>query len=306
MYRLYALALAGLLGLSSSACNVFEGLAGESPLSNNVEVLLTDGQRAIARGDAREAVRIFSHAVSVTRPETYEGRISRIKLATARLQEKRISVLELQEVAAGIVESLDRLPAAPRTDLNLGAVCSFEAPDTAYDLLDLEAIRGYATLRAHTATLADVRVLIQQALVGIGPVASRAQIQAGLNSLRAEGAEDLVLAEALANGALANIGVAYDAIVTAGDAGNIQWVKVKPPSGDVYLGYCASSQAALNALRTQTSAQIRVIETAVEMVDLRASSLPLFSGDTVSKALVRDARAALERLVQELGAAFPG
>lgn len=305
MYRLCTLALVGMLGLSSSACNVFEGLAGETDLSNNVEVLLSDGQRAIARGDARESVRIFTHAVSVTRPETYEGRISRIKLATARLLEKRISVLELQEVATGIVESLDRLPAVPRTDLNLGAVCSFEAPDTAYDLLDLDAIQGYAILRAHTATLADVRVLIQQAL-GIGPTASRAQIQAGLNSLRAEGAEDLVLAEALANGALANIGGAYDAIVTAGDAANIQWVKVRPPAGDVYLGYCASSQAALNALRTQTSAQIRVIETAVEMVDLRASSLPLFSGDTVSKALVREARAALERLVQELGAAFPG
>lgn len=297
-------ALAVLLGVSLGACNVFEGISAEAQLSNNVEVLLSDGQRALEKGRSQEAVRIFTHAVEVTSGTTYEGRIARIKLATAKLQQQRISVLEIQDVATGVVDNLDRIPATPRADLGLGSVCSFSAPDQAYDVINLDAVPGYANLRANTATLAEVRTLIQQAL-NVGPVATRTQLQAGLSSLRAEGADDILLAEALADGALAALGISFDTIVSAGGAGAIQWVKVKPVSGDVYLGYCASSQAALNALQTQTSAQIDVIESVVEMVDLRAG-LSIFASDSASKALVREARAALERLAQELGSAHAG
>ncbi|HYE57200.1 MAG TPA: hypothetical protein VD948_01795, partial [Rhodothermales bacterium] len=138
MYRRrYLAVLLAFSSLSLSACNVFEGVTHESGLTDDIEVLLVDGQRALARGDAPEAVRIFTHAVEITRLVTYEGRVARIKLATAKLLEQRLSLLDFQELAIGVVSALNDLPSAPRTDLDLGPVCSYAAPDVAYDQIFL-------------------------------------------------------------------------------------------------------------------------------------------------------------------------
>ena len=298
MSRISACAFVMLLAVALGACNVFEGISSDTELSNNVDVLMSDGQRAIQKGDTKEAIRIFTHAVGVTTASTYEGRIARIKLATSKLSDKGVNVLTLQNTAAGLVDELDNVPTTPTFTAAAGSVCSFGAPDTGYAEIDLNAVTGYATLRANTATLVEVRDLIKEAL-SIGDAPTRAQIDAGLTALRAEGADDNVLAEALADGSVAFTGLAYDAIVAAG-GNTVQWVKVRQPSGSVYLGYCAGSQAAYQGLHTQTAAQINVIGASVEMINARAA-LPMFTDGSVSRTLAAEAREAYVRLKQELG-----
>lgn len=296
MNRIYTITLGLLMTVALGACNVFEGFNSDAGLSSNVNALMTDGQRAIQKGDTREAVRIFTRAVAVSSASSYEGRVARIKLATAKLSDKNINVLTLQNTAAGLVGELDSVPATPSFSAGAGSVCSFEAPHTGYAEIDLNAISGFSTLRANTATLAEVRTLMQEAL-SIGAAPTRAQIDAGLQALRSDGADDNLLAEALINGAVSFTSLAYDVIVST-DSNAVKWVKVRQPEGSNYLGYCTASQAAYNELHAQTMQQVNVIGAAVEMFAARAD-LAIFSEGSVSHTLAVEVRKAYTRLKQE-------
>ena len=274
-----------------SACNVFEGL-GSDALSSDTEVLLSDGRSALGNGNTGEAVRIFERAVESAPSSTFNGRAARLGLASAILQRAGIDVLTLERLVSNLDEVTNGTLASYTPPA--GSVCSYGAGETVLGRIDLDQIDGYRVLRTNTAVLTRAQGLITEAL-GLSATATRAEIQARIQALRAAGGDTSLLAGALADGAIATIGIAYDRIVRAG-GNDMTWVVLTSAGASSrYIGYCAPSVAVRTRAENETACAMPQVDRAVTMVEVRAALFPAGSLAAEISTKARDGYKILER-----------
>lgn len=277
-----------LPALFLGGCNVFEGVG--SDLSSDASVLVSDGRAALGSGNTQQAMRIFQRAVATAANGSYEQRVAKLGLASAMIQNAGINVLTLEALASDLEETTHS-SVAPYA-MPAGAVCSFGAGEAVVGEIDLATIEGYNALRSNVATLRDAHALILEAL-DLPGAATRAQIETGIQKLRTQGADTSLLAGALADGAVASIGVAYDRIVKAG-AGEIDWL-VLQSGGDRYVGFCAPSASVKARVGGETACALPTIGSSVSMVEVRATFYPAGSMATEVSTKAREAYTTLGR-----------
>ena len=271
------------------ACNVFEGLASDD-LSNNPTTLVADGRAALGSGKTEEAVKIFEKAVTTAPATTFEGQNARLGLASAILQRAGLTVLTLNRLMTDLNDVTNAAKTSAYTPTTAfvataNQVCSFGAGETVVGPLDLATIDGYAALRSNLVVLARAKALVTEALT-LPANATRAEIEARVQALGGAGGGAGLLAGALADGAIADIGTAYDKLVKAG-ADGIEWVVLTSPGGsERYVGYCAPSAAIQANIERETACAMPTIATAVSMIEVRAALFPAGSlaADIASKA----------------------
>lgn len=296
------------LALSLGACNVFEG-ASDGALSSNTAVLVSDGEAALAQGNTAAAVKNFEKAVTASSPATPQGRSARIGLAAAVTQQAGISVMTLDRLAS----SLDALANAPakagqvgvpalRLSASGSTVCSFAAPETRVRTVNLNEVDGYQVISQNVEVLGRAKALVEEAL-GLPSNATRAQIEAAVDAIKASGSSTNTVASALVVGAISSIGVAYDRVVDAG-ADGIEWVVVSPGNGGSnYFGYCAPSQALVDNVKRETACAIPDLRRAVEQLEIRAED---FGDNALARDIATTAREAYTSLERELGGTCTG
>ena len=289
------------------ACNVFEGLASDE-LSSGAGTLVADGRAALGSGKTEEAVKIFEKAIATAPATTFDGRAARLGLASAILQRAGLTVLTLNRLVTdlnNVTKTVGTAAFNPASAFGASAnpVCSFGAGETVVGNIDLEKIDGYAALRSTTAVLARAQALVAEAL-GLSANATRAEIEARAQALLQAGGDTSLLAGALADGAIADIGIAYDKIVKAG-AADIRWVVLTSPGApDRYVGYCAPSAGVKMRVEKETACAMPVIERAVSMIEIRAALVPAGSLATDSSKQAREGDTTLNRELK--GTCTPG
>ncbi len=289
----YLLLLVAVLGVAG--CNVFDGL-GEGRDSDNPAVLLTDGARALERGQADTAVRLLRRAVARTSERTYEGRIARLKLASALLMQQRVGILLAQDVANDLVAALDRAPFTPLDSLPAPS-CTTGSARQAVGPLGVMSVEGYAQLHAARPVLDSVRILMQFTL-GTSLPGSPEQIQGGLASLVAQGADAATLSEVLVNTALVQLGIGYDNLVAAGADNQVRWIAARETaSGTGVAGACAPSLAFLNTFLLNARSALDFVGSSAELARLRAG---YFSEGSAAQMLAIDLGEFYDRLTRGL------
>lgn len=252
----------------ASGCNVFD--SATEATSNDPRLLIADAESAMQGGKPEQAVALLEKAVERSEPASFVRSKAQLRLGTAELKVAGVNVLAFERVVTDLSNRFDGPGAMGKSS---APVCSFPADHVRGDVIDLDAVDGYVELRSKTALLARVRSLVAEALGLPALPPPGFDLNARLNAFRAKGADDALVAEALVNASLSFIGTAYDRIATAG-GDEISWVKVTPPGGEAYLGYCAPSQAVLDRVKVETACAMTDLSLSVQMLRARARFYP--------------------------------
>lgn len=283
------------VALVAGGCNVFEGAYDSVvPKTNDPVVLIRDGAAAMDQNRPADAVKILEKAVEKAPEGTLVKDEARVNLATATLQANGLTVLDFEGFVTDLTAEFDGAAGKGATSC---AAKSFPNDHTMGGVVDLNGVPGYAEIGSKIAVLKGVRVLLAKAL-GLSESPTADEVVAAVARLRARGASDRIVEAALLNAALAYLATAYDSILAAGGR-DLTWVRVTPPGGASYVGYCAPSQGTVDGAKAAVKASMGPIGASVTMLELRAAAYP----NSVGSTLVDKARDAYEKLRAELDGA---
>lgn len=296
MKTLFAPALVAA-ALALTGCNVFEGFY-EAGTSNDPVVLISDAKQAMEQGEPAKAVVILEKAVEKTQPNTVERSKVQINLATAKMAEANVSVVQLQRVIDDFTSRIDNGSPTPsgKSFGTAAEVCSYDPGDERREEIKLSEIDGYEKISSSQAVLAEVQRLVNDALHFKGSAEPQFNIQARIDSLRGRGLTNGDVSEALLNSALAYVGSAYSHIVQAG-GDQITWYRVFSQRDGYYAGYCAPAQEVVQQVKDETACSMSDIQFSVSLLRSRAT---LFSAGSLAHEIADKAQEGYDKLQVEL------
>ena len=287
--------LLATVALVLGGCNVFEGAYDSVvPATNDPVVLIRDGAAAMDQNRPADAVKILEKAVEKAPEGSVVKDEARVSLATAELQANGLTILDFEAFVSDLTAEFDAAAGKGATGC---AAKSFPDDHQIVGDVDLNGVPGYAEIQSKIGVLVRVRGLLAAAL-GISAAPTADEVRAAVARLRARGASDRIVEAALLNAALAYLATAYDGILAAGGR-DLAWVRVAPPAGASYVGYCAPSQTTVDGTKAAVKASMGPIGASVTMLELRAAAYP----NSVGSTLITKARDAYEKLRAELDGA---
>jgi tetratricopeptide (TPR) repeat protein len=285
-----------------AGCNVLEGFYEEGT-SDDPEVLLQDAQLALRNGNYDKAIQYLELALEQNPENRALLNTIRTTLAQALLSANDISVVTLQRLASDLTDQLDGLSIstaaqqAAKATLQQADACSFgDTNDRADRVVELDTptfrrIRDKAdVLDRVIALLSDVFQLTESSVSGI---AARIEV------LRGQGFTDPQLQSQLFTLSVAYVVRAYIDVAEAG-LNEVTWYRVIPAGGgEAYLGYCAPSDAVIEAIQAATACAMEELQTAVHLLQARVLVFGL--EDTPADDVADLAEEAYDGLSVELG-----
>ena len=275
-------------------CNAFSGLDDRA---GDTEALFEDAKVALQQDQPEEAERQL-RAVLEKDPDHEPARV---KLATTLLRKKDINVIDFVRLGRALNEELggtilngstSRATLAP-TVSDSHRLCSFPS-EHAREAFDPASLAGIDALMDSQDVFGEVQELIRTVMDDATPQAF------------AETAEhsplgvDLI-AEALLNAAIAHAADAFVRIAQSGGE-SFSFYYVTPPGGESYLGYCAPTQAVLDAVLNTMACLLNDLDYGRQIIRARAE---LLDSDR-ARDLADQADEAYEVLVRELDATCSG
>ena len=275
----------------TTGCNVMAGFEEEA---SSVQHLMEDAEIALQQDHPDKAVTYLKKALA----QDSTNKKVRIKLATARLEQDDISVLDFTTLSDKINAELQSMQsAAGKTG---PGICSFPATSS-YEPFDPAQISNFDKLETHQSTLQEVQHLIDKVLFGSeGSSGARSQenVQQAVERLRGDELSDVHIAEALLNDALAYLVLAYVNVANQGSDDLSFFYVNRPGGGRGYIGYCAPDQETLDELLGAVACHLDELGYAVRLIQARAYLL----GSEQALEIARKAEEAYAKLTEQLEA----
>lgn len=284
-----------LLALVTSGCNVFESLYTEGE-SNDPKVLLQDAAVAIRKNEPAKAVTILEKAFQ-KEPDNPKVRV---ELASALLAANNIDVLDIVSLYENISKDV-RGSAGTGAFSKTASHCTFNdsaigtpavrAFDPSYQ--GLQALLNKAPVIARVITL--VQPILPAALTATPynvPDLTEAQARQFAAQIKAaSGLTDAQVANLLLINATATIIQIYNDMFF--NTPGVSWYLVKGPTGNEYVGACATSIAVVKA---KAACQLPKLQGAANSLRVRGY---LVGGEAAT--LANEFNVALTKLETELG-----
>ena len=274
-----------------TGCNVMAGFEEEA---SSTQHLMKDAEIALQQDNPDKAVTYLRKALA----QDSTNKKVRIKLATARLEQDEISVLDFTTLSDKINAELQSMQsAAGKTG---PGICSFPATSS-YELFDPTQISNFDKLENHQSTLQEVQHLIDKVLFaseGLSGVQSLEDVQRAVERLREDDLSDVDIAEALLNDALAYLVLAYVNIANEGGNDLSFFYVNRPGGGQGYIGYCAPDQETLDQVLGAVACHLDELGYAVRLIQARAHLL----GSEQALEIAKKADEAYVKLTEQLDA----
>lgn len=272
-------------------CNVFEGMS-EAGQSNDPETLLEDAFFALQAGRLDEAIQHLEKALQhapAGQPVRFRVQVA---LSNALLQKARINVLTLERLAT---DFNNRIEGVGKRSARVQEVCSFPAEHVVQQELTLNDLDGYVELETWQAVLSRVREITNEVLA---TTTLPFDVQARIAALQAQGLSNEEIAAALLNASVASVGLSFIELVTIGTSQQVRWYSVRRPSGQAYLGYCASNEAVVEAVRQLLACSVDAVGFSATLLQARVA---LLNNSTLARQLAERVQEAHEALEENLG-----
>jgi hypothetical protein len=284
-----------LLALVTSGCNVFESLYTEGE-SNDPKVLLQDAAAAIRKNEPAKAVTILEKAFQ-KEPDNPKVRV---ELASALLAANNIDVLDIVALYENISKDVSG-SAGTGAFSKTANHCTFNDATIGTPAVRTfdPSYRGLQDLLSKAPVIARVVTLVQPILPAAltatpydVPEMTRAQAQqfaAGIKT--ATGLTDAQVANLLLINATATIIQIYNDMFF--NTPGVSWYLVKGPTGNEYVGACATS---ITVVKAKAACQLPKLQGAANSLFVRGV---LVGGEAAT--LANEFNVALTKLETELG-----